>query len=215
MTRFSISLFFLCFIYLPNGSALELDERYAAMLEEQRKEMIAEQKGYLRMLESQSKFINKKREAFVRNLLLSKLGIASCRTDFKLYKSILRWVSKGDMLVKDDYELKMKKWAEPDAREPGLINHITQWEYPGNFLETSTHFMKYGLSTWLSRFKITSSNITLPYNLKVGMPAKIFAKNLDINDSSKIGFMAEHGHVEIKSDSLGNVQAVIITCIAD
>lgn len=62
---------------------------------------------------------------------------------------------------------------EPDSREPGLINELFTWEYPGLTIKmvsplTSTQ------GTWISEIVLTNPKHRLKYSLGIGKPRSDF-----------------------------------------
>ena len=156
---------------------------------------------------AQSDYTPTKADAFVKYLLHDHAKATSCRDQYDPTSAVLRF---------DIRDGRMRKWEEPDRREPGVENHMMEWRFPGTVLMTSTHFSFHGPSTWLHSLKLTSPT-ELIGELNFGDSVGRFAQNLDISESTirsrRTWYDGASVTFEVAEDD--TVTSLLLECIAD
>tara|TARA_R110002096_G_scaffold54881_1_gene141390 strand:+ start:1133 stop:1654 length:522 start_codon:yes stop_codon:yes gene_type:complete len=146
-------------------------------------------------------------EPFVDTLLRDVAFGSSCRDEYDPSTAIHQHSMR---------EGRMRKWEEPDRREPDTTNHMVEWVFPGFVLTTSTHFGWFGPSTWLHSLKL-SSPTKLPRPLAFGQtPAEVSESLGNAVDKSRARqFWYESAYVTLSFGEDGKLEEVILECIAD
>ncbi len=145
-------------------------------------------------------------DGFVENLLQQHAGVDTCRDEFD-----------ARFLLKFDYaDGSVRKWEEPDAREPDTTNHMMEWQFPGYRLIAFTFFSFYGPSTWLHQLEL-SAPTELPGGLRFGDSADRFHEVLSIAEPSTPAgrLITDHADVKLIVDYAGSVRSIILECVAD
>jgi len=67
-----------------------------------------------------------------------------------------------------------KRWEEPDDREPGLINDMEHWEYPGIKVTLSSPRLRYKNERrwWIDSVEVTDKRYLLQGDLRIGVSEK-------------------------------------------
>ena len=144
---------------------------------------------------------------FVRETLEIHTRTSTCREKFNPH----------EVLIKFDYAKgTMKKSEELDNREPGVTNHVMNWQFPGISLTSFTFFSFYGPSTWVRRLEITEPS-ELAQSLKFGDTVERYAQVLDIpEDSIRLNRVhVDRADVTFDVDDSDAIVSIIIECIAD
>ncbi len=145
-------------------------------------------------------------DRFITGLLEQHAGIETCRDEFD-----------ARFLLKFDYaDGSSRKWEEPDAREPGVTNHMMEWKFPGYRLIAFTFFSFYGPSTWVHQLEL-SAPTELPHGLQFGDSADRFHDVLRLAEHSPPAgrVITDHADVELIVDDEGSVRSIIVECVAD
>ena len=155
----------------------------------------------------QSDYTPTKADAFVKYLLHDHAKATSCRNRYDPTEAVLRF---------DIRDGQMRKWEEPDRKEPGVENHMMEWQFPGTILTTSTWFSFYGPSTWLHSLKLTSPT-ELTGELSFGDSVGHFARNLGVPESTirsrRTWYDGASVTFEVAEDD--TVTSLLLECIAD
>lgn len=145
--------------------------------------------------------------AFVESLTRDVALGSTCRDEYDPRAAVLQHpMQRGSM----------RKWEEPDRREPDTINHMIEWSFPGFVLKTTTHFSWSGPSTWLHSLRI-SSPFELPAPLSFGQKIADVLDSLEVLDQTNGPVQLSHdsAYVNLEFNEDGELQEVFLECLAD
>lgn len=104
---------------------------------------------------------------------------------FSLVRRVDGDISRAYIVRKLGRPLALKRWQEPDSREPGVINTEHRWTYQGLRLWTSSPQGMLGSpATWLVRVEIDDGRYRLCRGLRVGQPLASFVRLLGEAEAS-------------------------------